>query len=43
MKTMLKLIAIILVICTLGGCVTTSVLTNGGDHKEQQINRQIGF
>ncbi|WP_188703604.1 hypothetical protein [Silvimonas iriomotensis] len=43
MKTLRNIIAIVLIASSLGGCVTTAVLTGGGDNRSEQISQQIGI
>ncbi|GGP26456.1 hypothetical protein GCM10010971_22750 [Silvimonas amylolytica] len=43
MKTLRNIIAIVLIASSLGGCVTTAVLTGGGDNRGEQISQQIGI
>ncbi|MBB5189726.1 hypothetical protein HNQ50_000436 [Silvimonas terrae] len=43
MKILRNLIAIALIASTLAGCVTTAVLTEGGNNRRQEIGRQIGI
>jgi hypothetical protein len=43
MKILRNIIAVVLIASTLTGCVTTAVLTEGGNNRRQEISQQMGF